>query len=122
MGIAVGAVCSLSVREGFHLNLLAVTFGYFETLYALRDPMRVQREMNRVESLNTLLVQVGLDPTLYEIFVDATEDAFAQTLAAIQNGEQDETYLVNAFNDEFNSNSIITHFRVCSPEHIQSLR
>ncbi|KAJ5119905.1 hypothetical protein N7448_010574 [Penicillium atrosanguineum] len=55
---------------------------------------------------------VGLDPTLYEIFVDATEDAFAQTLAAIQNGEQDETYLVNAFNDEFNSNSIITHFRL----------
>ncbi|KAJ5299665.1 hypothetical protein N7476_011222 [Penicillium atrosanguineum] len=90
----------------------AVTFGYFETLYALRDPMRVQREMSRIESLNTLLVQVGLDPTLYEIFVDATEDAFAQTLAAIQNGEQDETYLVNAFNDEFNSNSIITHFRL----------
>jgi ubiquitin thioesterase protein OTUB1 len=101
--------------------MLAVIFGYFETLYALRDPLRVQRELNRIQSLNTLLVQVGLDPTLYEIFVDATEDAFSQTSAAIQNGEQDETFLVNAFNDDFNSNSIITHFRVRDPRHIQSL-
>lgn len=94
-------------------------FGYFETLYSLRDPLRVQRELSRIQSLNTLLVQVGLDPSLYEIFVDATEDTFAQTSAAIQNGERDGTFLVNAFNDDFNSNSIITHFRVRSPKQIQ---
>lgn len=90
----------------------AVAFGYFETLFALRDPIRLQQELTRIKSLNTLLDQVGQQEHLYEIFVDATEEVFAQTSQAIQNGDQDETYLVNAFNEEYNSNAIITHFRL----------
>lgn len=74
--------------------------------------MRVQRELARIKSLNTLLDQVGQQEHLYEIFVDATEELFAQTSAAIQNGDQDEAFLVNAFNEEYNSNAVITHFRV----------
>ncbi|KAJ5885158.1 Ovarian tumor otubain [Penicillium taxi] len=90
----------------------AVAFGYFETLFTLRDYIRVQQELARIKSLSTLLDQVGQSEHLYEIFVDATEEIFAQTLAAIQNGEQDETFLVNAFNDEYSSNAVITHFRL----------
>ncbi|KAJ5162162.1 hypothetical protein N7492_007554 [Penicillium capsulatum] len=90
----------------------AVAFGYFETLFNLRDPLRVQRELARIKSLNTLLDQVGQQEHLYEIFVDASEEVFAQTSTAIQNGDQDETFLVNAFNEEYNSNAVITHFRL----------
>lgn len=99
-------------KQGVHLTCLAVAFGYFETLFALRDTLRVQQELVRIKSLNTLLDQVGHQEHLYEIFVDATEDIFEQTSAAIQNSEQDETFLVNAFNQEFNANAILTHFRV----------
>ncbi|KAJ5930433.1 hypothetical protein N7466_005926 [Penicillium verhagenii] len=90
----------------------AVAFGYFETLFNLRDIMRVQRELARIKSLSTLLDQVGQQEELYEIFVDATEDIFAQTVAAIQNGEHDETFLVNAFNADYSSSAVITHFRL----------
>lgn len=72
--------------------------------------------MDRIKSLNTLLDQVGLPEYIYEPFVDEAEDVFKKTIAAIQNGDQDETFLVNAFNEEFTSSGIITHFRVrCSP-------
>ncbi|KAJ5624538.1 cysteine proteinase [Penicillium lagena] len=90
----------------------AVAFGYFEMLFALRDLSRVQRELARIKSLNTLMDQVGQEEHLYEIFVDATEDIFAQISAAIQNGTPDESFLVDAFNEEYSSNSVITHFRL----------
>lgn len=89
-----------------------MAFGYFETLFNLRDLARVNRELARIKSLNTLLDQVGQQEELYEIFVDATEEIFNQTSAAIQNGDQDETYLINAFNEEYSSSAVITHFRV----------
>ena len=95
-----------------YLTLVAMAFGYLETLFTLRDPLRLQRELARIKSLNSLLDQVGQQEHLYEIFVDATEEIFLQISAAIQSGEQDETFLVNAFNNEYNSNAIITHFRV----------
>lgn len=47
------------------------------------------------------------------MFIDATEEIFAQTRQAIQNGDQDESFLVNAFNNEYQSNSVLMHFRVC---------
>ncbi|KAJ5153276.1 uncharacterized protein N7482_009754 [Penicillium canariense] len=90
----------------------AVAFGYFETLFALRDPLRVQRELARIKSLTYTLDRVGYADHLYEIFIDATEEIFAQTAAAIQNGDQDELFLVNAFNNEYKSNSVIMHFRL----------
>lgn len=98
-----------------------MAFGYFETLFARRDSVHVQHELSRIKSLNSLLDQVGQEEHLYEMFVDATEEAFQKTIAAIQNGDQDETFLVNAFNDEFRSSAIVTHFRVrCSPNSQRS--
>lgn len=90
----------------------AVAFGYFETLFTMRDPIHVQQELIRIKSLNSYLDRVGLQEHLYEVFVDATEDIFAQTSQAIHNGDQDETFLVNAFNEEYSSQAIITHFRL----------
>ncbi|KAK4865420.1 hypothetical protein LT330_009531 [Penicillium expansum] len=90
----------------------AVAFGYFETLFALRDTLRIETEIRRMKSLTTLLERVGLSDSIYEIFVDATEDVLNRTHAAIQNGAQDESFLVEAFNEVYCSDAIITHFRI----------
>ncbi|KAJ5655042.1 Ovarian tumorotubain [Penicillium lividum] len=100
------------IKDDGNCGWRAVAFGYFETLFALRDPTRLQRELVRIKSLSLLLDQVGQPENLYASFVDATVGIFEQTLAAIQNGEQDETFLVNAFNEEYNSNAVLTHFRL----------
>ncbi|KAJ5965652.1 hypothetical protein N7481_012366 [Penicillium waksmanii] len=90
----------------------AVAFGYFETMFNNRDPIRLQEELIRFKTLNSYLDQVGHQEHLYEIFADATEEIFAQTAQAIQNGDRDESFLVNAFNEEYSSNAVITHFRL----------
>lgn len=95
-----------------NLRYPAVAFGYFENLFNLRDPMQVHRELVRIKSLSTLLDQVGQDENLYEIFVDATEEVFGSISGAIERGERDDSFLIELFNDEYNSNAIITHFRV----------
>lgn len=89
-----------------------MAFGYFESLFQLRDTDKVAKELVRIKSFNQLLDAVGQDENLYDIFVDATEDLLLQVSNAIQNGTQDETFLLEAFNSEYNSNAIITHFRV----------
>lgn len=89
-----------------------MAFGYFETLFALRDPLRIQTETARIKSLNALLDQIGLADHIYEIFVDATEDILKRILDAIQSGVQDESFLVDAFNEGYSSDAVITHFRV----------
>lgn len=89
-----------------------MAFGYFETLFSLRDMLRVEQELARIKSLTYTLDRVGYAEHLYEMFIDATEEVFAQTSEAIQNGDQDESFLVNAFNNEYKSNSILMHFRV----------
>lgn len=60
---------------------------------------------------------MGQQEHLYEIFVDETEQVFSQITEAIQNGIRDDSFLVDAFNSEYNSNAIITHFRVSSLEN-----
>lgn len=74
--------------------------------------MRIQTETARIKSLNTLLDQVGIADHIYEIFVDATEEILKRTLDAIQSGVQDESFLVDAFNEGYSADAVITHFRV----------
>ncbi|EED13850.1 ubiquitin thiolesterase (OtuB1), putative [Talaromyces stipitatus ATCC 10500] len=90
----------------------AVAFGYFENLFFLRDTIKVQSELGRIKSMNSLLDQVGHQEYLYETFVDATEETFGQVIDAIQKGVPDESFLVEIFNDYSQSMSIITHFRL----------
>lgn len=91
---------------------IAVAFGYFENLFGLRDIVLVQNELVRIKSLSGMLDQVGHQEYLYEIFVDATEQVFSQIIQAIQDGVRDDSFLVDAFNNEYSSNAILTHFRV----------
>ncbi|KAJ5336529.1 Ovarian tumor otubain [Penicillium brevicompactum] len=90
----------------------AVAFGYFETLFALRDPIRIQAELSRMKSLNGLMDQMGIGNHIYEIFVDETESILKQILDAIQGGVQDESFLVGAFNEGYTADAIVTHFRM----------
>lgn len=91
---------------------LAVAFGYFESLLSLQDTLQIQRELGRIKSLSTLLDRVGQQEHLYEIFVDATEAVFSQLLDAVNQGIRDDSFLVESFNNEYNSSAVITHFRV----------
>lgn len=91
---------------------LAVAFGYFESLLSLQDALLIQRESNRIKSLCALLDRVGQQEHLYEIFVDATDQVFSDLLEAVNQGVRDESFLVESFNNEYNSSAIITHFRV----------
>lgn len=97
----------------------AVAFGYFENLFGLRDIVLVQNELVRIKSLSSMLDQVGHQEYLYEIFVDATEQVFTQIIQAIQDGVRDDSFLVNAFNTEYSSNAILTHFRVSDQLHVK---
>ena len=89
----------------------ALAFGYFEVLYRTTNRDRIERELARLKSYNTLLNSVGYDQDLYIDFVQETLDLLEQTAASL--GRQDgEQKLLASFNDEGVSNSIITHFRV----------
>ncbi|KAF3482363.1 uncharacterized protein GIQ15_05122 [Arthroderma uncinatum] len=90
----------------------AVAFGYFENLFALRDQSKVAQELSRIKSFNKLFDAVGQQEHLYEIFVDATEELLNSVSEEIGNNNQDGIFILNAFNDEYNSNAIITHFRL----------
>ncbi|EEP75670.1 conserved hypothetical protein [Uncinocarpus reesii 1704] len=90
----------------------AVAFGYFENLLHLRDPSKVAQETARLKSFNDLLNSVGYQEDLYEMFVDATIDLLADISKAIETGNYDDSFLLNAFNEEYNSTSIIQHFRL----------
>ncbi|KAK1144895.1 hypothetical protein N8T08_004908 [Aspergillus melleus] len=103
---------ALAATHPFSRIMKAVAFGYFENLFNLRNTLQVQRELLRIKSLNVLLDQVGQQEHLYEIFVDETEQVFSQITEAIQNGIRDDSFLVDAFNSEYNSSAIITHFRL----------
>ncbi|KAK2834864.1 hypothetical protein FQN49_006838 [Arthroderma sp. PD_2] len=90
----------------------AVAFGYFENLFALRDQEKVSQELSRIKSFNELFDAVGQQEHLYEIFVDATEELLNSIAEQIGNNNEDGIFILNAFNDEYNSNAIITHFRL----------
>ncbi|EGE00523.1 ubiquitin thiolesterase [Trichophyton tonsurans CBS 112818] len=90
----------------------AMAFGYFESLFALRDQAKIAQELVRIKSFNAMFDAVGQQEHLYEIFVDATEELLKSVAEQIANNNQDETFIVDAFNNEWNSNAIITHFRL----------
>ncbi|EFW18547.1 hypothetical protein CIRG_00484 [Coccidioides immitis RMSCC 2394] len=90
----------------------AIAFGYFENLFHLRDLNKVAQETARIKSFNNLLNSVGHQEDLYEMFVDATMDLLAKVSKAIETGNYDDTFLLDEFNLEYNSTSIIQHFRL----------
>ncbi|PGH15276.1 hypothetical protein AJ80_05629 [Polytolypa hystricis UAMH7299] len=90
----------------------AVAFGYFESLLKLRDVTKVATELARIKDFNKLLDSVGQQEHLYDLFVDATVELLDKVSEAITTGNEDDSFLLEAFNEEYNSSSIITHFRL----------
>lgn len=91
---------------------LAIAYGYFETLFHLKDTSKIAEEINRLKGLNSLLDAAGNQEFLYDMFVESTTDLLEVTSEAILQGKSDETFLVDAFNTDSISNSVITHFKV----------
>jgi len=96
----------------FILTLLkAVVFGYFEILLSLGLD-KIAAERARLQSFNDTLVGVGYDFTMVELFVDETLGLFDSLQQAIESGNRNDRLLLDVFNDENRSNSIVFHFKV----------
>lgn len=109
---AAGTVVKVSKLFWRLTGILAVAFGYFENLFLLQDPVRIARELSRIKGFNRLLDAVGQQEDLYEIFVEASEILLDRISEEIEKGNNDASFLEESFNVEYNSNAIITHFRV----------
>ncbi|KAM5496507.1 putative ubiquitinyl hydrolase 1 [Microsporum canis] len=97
----------------------AVAFGYFENLFALQDEAKVVQELARIKSFNRMFDAVGQQEHLYEIFVDATEELLNHMIEHIAGDNPDDMFILETFNDEWNSNAIITHFRLMTSAWMQ---
>ncbi|KAL4906860.1 peptidase C65 Otubain-domain-containing protein [Aspergillus multicolor] len=53
------------------------------------------------------------------MFVDATEEVFDSILSAIERGERDDSFLLELFNDEYTSETIICHFRFLTSAYMK---
>jgi ubiquitin thioesterase protein OTUB1 len=91
--------------------LTAVIFGYFENLLP-QDLSKVVSEKARLQGFNDTLVALGYDFSMVELFVDETMDLFDSLYKAIESGNRNNRFLLEAFNDDSRSNSIVYHFRV----------
>lgn len=81
------------------------------------------QECSRLESLNDLLTQSGVDKDVYGDFVDPTFELLQELARIVQAGDMNkaERRLLEAFNEGEVGNAVIMHFRVCfSPSPIQS--
>jgi ubiquitin thioesterase protein OTUB1 len=86
-------------------------FGYFESLLS-QDLVKVASEKTRLQNFNDTLVAVGYDFTMVELFVDETMVLFDAMHQAIEAGNRSDRLLLDTFNDENRSNSIVFHFKV----------
>ncbi|KAF7595970.1 hypothetical protein BBP40_004116 [Aspergillus hancockii] len=107
------------IRGDGKCGWLAVVFGYFENLFNLRDMFQLHRELIRIKSINVLLDRVGVQKDLYKVFVDVTERIFTRISEAVQSGILDKSFLIDTFNNQYNSNAIIAYFRLLTSAWIK---
>jgi Peptidase C65 Otubain len=100
----VASVLSLTLAQ-------AVVFGYFENLLS-EDLDKIASERARLQTFNDTLVAVGYEFTMVELFVDETLALFDSLHEAIESGNRSDRLLLDIFNDENRSNSIVFHFKV----------
>lgn len=119
MGSAAGGVHALTASSSGVERLtliIAVIFGYYESLLRLGDKQKILEEETRLKSLHNILNQVGYQEYIYEIWAD---EAFLllQEVAASIGQPDDEAALLAAFNDDNRSKSIMTYFKARSSHH-----
>ncbi|KAI9760339.1 MAG: hypothetical protein M4579_001743 [Chaenotheca gracillima] len=100
-----------TIRGDGNCGWRAIAFSYFEILQRLGDKDRIIQEITRLTSLNNLLKSVGFLEHLYEDFVDETI-TLLRGLAEAAPAPQDETSLLEKFNDPNISSAIIAHIRL----------
>lgn len=92
----------------------AIAFCYFEVLQRLGDRTRFLEEQSRLRSLANLLNQVGFQPDMCDDFAEETFTLLRKLSANAPS--TDESVLLEAFNDQGVSLSIITHLKVSESE------
>ncbi|KAI2404241.1 hypothetical protein LOY90_004518, partial [Ophidiomyces ophidiicola] len=90
----------------------ALSFGYFEALLRLRDARKIAEEIVRLKGFNRLIAASGHAEDLFEMFVDASVSLLEAMLKAIGSENYDDSVLMDVYNDEYTSTSIIQHFRL----------
>lgn len=76
---------------------------------------KIALEKARLQGFNDTLVAVGYDFSMVELFVDETMDLFDSLHQTIESGDRKDQLLLDIFNDENRSNSIVFHFKVRVP-------
>ena len=93
---------------------LAVVFGYFENMLS-QELDKVAAEKERIQNFSNAFVAVGYELPMVELFVEETIALFDSVHEAIRSGNRSDLLLLEAFNDENRSNTIVFHFKVCVP-------
>ena len=96
-----------------------MVFAYFEILLKSGDVGLISQEKVRLQSFEQTMRAVGIDYDIIVDMFDYTWEFFDEILKAVQQGQQDEAVLLQALNDENQSNSIIYHFKVSFTKHSQ---
>lgn len=96
------------------LTGVALAFGFFELLLRTNDEERISKELERLQLLNALLIKAGYAEYLFEDFAESSFEVLRmlkKQVAESKNAPED-TSLVTVFNDQGESDAIITHFKV----------
>jgi len=106
----------------FLLIFVAIAFGYYDCLLKIGDRNKFHQEEARLKSLRNTIALAGYQLDMLEEFEDAALDLLKDTAKTLGSPDS-ESKLVEAFNDEFIQNYVITYFRVrISPLLISILR
>lgn len=91
---------------------IGTVFGYFEVLLKSGDLGLVLQEHTRIQSYSEMMKNVGMDYDLLVDMFDHTFDLLGEIRKTLEAGNGTESVLMEAFNDEIVSNSIVYHFKV----------
>ncbi|KAJ9636634.1 hypothetical protein H2204_005234 [Knufia peltigerae] len=94
-------------------------FAYFEILLSSGNIGLVTREKERLQGFEQTMRAVGIDYDIILDMFDYTWDLFDAIKAAIEHGDRSEKVLMEAFNDQGPSNSIVYHFKMMTSSFMQ---
>ncbi|KAK6502286.1 hypothetical protein TWF506_002869 [Arthrobotrys conoides] len=98
----------------------ALAFGWFELLLRTGDAKRIEVEHNRLEALCKMFKDLGMADYLYEDFVAETLKLLkAIGESPVIDNPYDDAVLVEAFNEDDISNSIITHLKLLTSAYMK---
>ncbi|KAF2752293.1 cysteine proteinase [Sporormia fimetaria CBS 119925] len=108
-------------RGDGHCGWRAIAYSYFESLISLGDHTRFETEEVRLKSMRNLTNAAGLDETTMGFFADDTFDLMAQLAASLRAMDGNaEDILLQRFNEENDSLSIITYFKLLTSAWVQT--